>query len=52
MRGSFFIDREVFNRNEEKTPVKNRNHRQRSLKSQEELLWQKSTQHLFPATRI
>lgn len=22
MRGSFFIDREVFNRNEEKTPVK------------------------------
>ena len=41
MRGSFFIDREVFNRNEEKTPVKNRNHRQRSLKSQEDFIMAK-----------
>ena len=36
MRGSFFIDREVFNRNGQKSSVTNRKHRQRSLKSQEE----------------
>lgn len=35
MRGSFFIDREVVNRNGQTSPITNRKHRQRSLKSQE-----------------